>query len=192
MATFFYKGVKNMDFVQSLQSLIMLGAVAVILAILISIALYVITAIALAKLAKKAGLGKDAWMAWIPVLQNLLFLRMIDKEGWYLLVFFIPTIISILPSGGFFALISFVGYLAFIVLTIMFFVDFFKRFDQSPWAVLSLIIPFVFVGYIVYMGFSKDVQYVSTNRYQTSYGGGNGNYGGGANYPNYPYDNGYN
>jgi len=60
-------------------------------ALVISLAFYVYVAIALMKIAKKAGVP-NGWYAWVPILNVILMLQIARKPLWWLLMFFIPGI----------------------------------------------------------------------------------------------------
>ena len=82
-------------------SLAALGAFfAVIVAV--GIAVYIYFAIALMTIAKKTN-TKNAWFAWIPILDIYLMLMIAELPGWYLvglLASFIPVIGNILVTAG--------------------------------------------------------------------------------------------
>ncbi|MEF2966743.1 DUF5684 domain-containing protein [Paenibacillus sp. M1] len=59
-------------------------------AFLLALALYFLYAGAFFSLAKKAGLDHIAWFAFIPILSSILQLRMIQKSGWWVLMYFVP------------------------------------------------------------------------------------------------------
>jgi len=63
-----------------------LGSVAVVLAI----ALYVWTAIALAAVFRKSG--EEPWKAWVPVYNGMTLLWLGGLSGWLLLVLFVPIV----------------------------------------------------------------------------------------------------
>ncbi|MCF8565666.1 DUF5684 domain-containing protein [Alicyclobacillus tolerans] len=51
---------------------------------------WILSSIAFYKLAVIAGRKDIAWFAWIPVLAQILQLRLIDKSGWWVLMYLIP------------------------------------------------------------------------------------------------------
>lgn len=135
---------------------------------IIGLIVYVINALTYYKLSKKAGLDSHAWMAWVPVLQNVLFFHMIDKSGWYVLLYLIPSITLVFDSG-IMAVIGLILNLAVVILSVIWLADLLKRFGQSPLWIITLFIPIIniaFIVFFIYMAFSNDVQYQSTNRYQ--------------------------
>ncbi|RCX17800.1 hypothetical protein DFP94_108161 [Fontibacillus phaseoli] len=58
---------------------------------LLAIAMYVLFAGAYFSLAKKAGLDHIAWFAFVPILMNILQLRLIKESGWWVLMYFVPV-----------------------------------------------------------------------------------------------------
>lgn len=106
---------------------------------------YLIQAFAYYKIAEKAGL-ENRWIAFIPVLQVIIMLHVIDKSAWNILLMFIP----------------FVN----VVFAIIWYYQFFKAFGfETILIVLSFIIPFVALGLLLYMAFSENCLYQGTNRY---------------------------
>ncbi|GIP51339.1 DUF5684 domain-containing protein [Paenibacillus vini] len=59
--------------------------------VLLILALYVLFAGAYFSLAKKAGLDHIAWFAFVPVLSNILQLRLIKQSGWWVLMLLVPV-----------------------------------------------------------------------------------------------------
>ncbi|GIO86057.1 hypothetical protein J25TS5_29890 [Paenibacillus faecis] len=59
-------------------------------AFLFAAAMYVLFAGAFFSLAKKAGLDDIAWFAFVPILNNILQLKMIKESGWWVLMYFVP------------------------------------------------------------------------------------------------------
>lgn len=57
---------------------------------LFSAAMYVLFAGAYFSLAKKAGLDDIAWFAFVPILSNILQLKMIKESGWWVLMYLVP------------------------------------------------------------------------------------------------------
>ena len=99
-------------------------------------------------MAQKAGLGHKAWKEWVPILQNILFLHIIDRSGWNILWLLVP--------------------IANIILLTVWYIDLLQRFDQNPLWVIVLFLPgtnIVFFGFLLYMAFSDKVYYASFNRY---------------------------
>ena len=59
-------------------------------AFLFAAAMYVLFAGAFFSLAKKAGLDDIAWFAFVPILNNILQLKMIKESGWWVLMYLVP------------------------------------------------------------------------------------------------------
>lgn len=66
------------------------GATFIAIYWIVVIALYVLQAIAFFRLAKKAGRDDIAWFAWVPILSNILQLRMIRWSGWWIFMYLVP------------------------------------------------------------------------------------------------------
>jgi hypothetical protein len=110
------------------------------------IAIYIVQAIALYKLAEKADV-KDPWVAFIPVIQTIVFLHIIDKSGWCIFLLLIPVVN--------------------IVLAIIWAVKFYLAFDvNAGLIVLSIIIPIAGMIVMLVMAFSEKYEYVKSNRFR--------------------------
>lgn len=57
--------------------------------LLIAVAIYAYMAITLMKIAKKTG-TPSAWMAWVPILNLYLMVKVAQKPGWWFLLLFVP------------------------------------------------------------------------------------------------------
>ena len=109
------------------------------------IAVYVIQAVALYQLAQKAKV-KNPWVSFIPVLQTIVFLHVVDKSGWSIFLLLIPV--------------------ANIVLAIVWAVKFYLAFDVKPGLiVLSIIIPIAGMVMMLVMAFSDRYRYTKQNRF---------------------------
>jgi hypothetical protein len=114
-------------------------------ALVFYIAIYVIQAISVYKLAQKANVRKP-WVSFIPVLQMIVFLHVIDKSGWSILLLLIPGVN--------------------IVLAIIWAVKFYLAFDLNPGLiVLSIIIPIAGMVLLLVMAFSERYSYIKSNRF---------------------------
>lgn len=112
---------------------------------IIIILMYLVQAYAFYKLAEKAGV-ENPWLSFIPILQLILFLHIIDRSAWYVLVCFIP--------------------LVNIIAGIIFYIEFYKAFDiDTVLIVFAILFPVVGGILLLYMGFSDSIQYIGTNRY---------------------------
>ena len=106
---------------------------------------YVVMAVTLYKTAMKAKVRKP-WVAFIPVLQIIVYLHIIDKSGWAVFLLLIPGVN--------------------IVLAIIWMVKFFLAFSVSTvLIVLSVIIPIVNIIMRFVVAFSSAYTYVKTNRF---------------------------
>lgn len=106
--------------------------------LLFSLAIYILNALPIYYLAKKASLS-NPWIAFVPVIQFITFLHLINKSGWCILLLLIP--------------------IANLVLAIIWYVNFFNAFGMSGAWVLLMFIPFALVIILFYMAFSNSVQY---------------------------------
>ncbi len=106
---------------------------------------YVVSAISLYKIGQKANVRKP-WVAFIPVLQFIVYLHVIDKSGWAIFLLLIPIVnfvLAIIWSVKF--------YLAFSVKTVL--------------IVLSIIIPIIGMIMMLVIAFSDKYTYAKTNRF---------------------------
>ena len=55
------------------------------------LAFWVLSSIAFYKMAKQAGRLDIAFFAWIPILAQILQLRLIQKSGWWVLMYLVPV-----------------------------------------------------------------------------------------------------
>lgn len=121
-------------------------------AIAIWIALYIVNALALYKLSEKAGLD-NGWLAFIPILQFILYFHIIDKSALnilWVLISFIPII----------------GPLVLLILAIIWQVKFYGAYGMNTAIiVLSILISPVGAIVMLYMAFSDSVSYKITNKY---------------------------
>jgi hypothetical protein len=84
---------------------------------LVSIAVYILTAIPLQKIANRKGL--TGWLAWIPIVNLVLYIKIAQKPIWWIALLLIP--------------------IANIVFLVIIYINFFKNIGQSPawtWAIL--------------------------------------------------------
>jgi len=112
---------------------------------------YVCLAIGLYFSAKKAN-TKNPWVAFVPVVQVVVLLQLIDKSGWAIFLLLIPVINWIL--------------------LIIWMVKYFKAFDAGSGFVAAtiitmIIIPLAFVADILLLvvGVSKKYNYAGSTRF---------------------------
>ncbi len=60
--------------------------------VFISILVYIFTSLCLSIIAGKLGQGELAFMAWIPILNLYIIVKLADFSGFTLLIFFIPFV----------------------------------------------------------------------------------------------------
>jgi hypothetical protein len=113
--------------------------------LVIGIVFYVIQAIAFFQLGKKANI-RNAWVAFIPFVQIIVVLHIIDKSGWNIFLFFIPVVN--------------------IILYIIWMVKFYLAFSVNVGLiVLSIIIPNVGLIVQLVMAFSEKYTYTGSTRF---------------------------
>lgn len=113
--------------------------------LVLSIGMYLIQAITIYKISEKANVA-NRWLAFIPVLQFVLVLHIIDKSAWLILLGLVP----------------FVNF----VFGIYVIARFLQAFDMPIWVIIcSIIIPFAYQISLFYLAFSSDARYVIHNRY---------------------------
>jgi hypothetical protein len=85
-----------------ISAIVSLGIAFIILMLILCLALYIYVSIALMTIAKKTK-TKNAWMAWIPILNFYLMTQIAKQSGWWtliLLVWFIPLgVIAVIAVG---------------------------------------------------------------------------------------------
>ncbi|WP_083516046.1 DUF5684 domain-containing protein [Alicyclobacillus sendaiensis] len=111
-----------------------------VLVYLIYIALYILTSMAFYRLAKKAELANIAWFAWVPVLNMVLQLKMIQKSAWWILILLVPIVN--------------------VIFFIIWQVKLCRAFGHSGWNVWWMLVPFVYNIIWIVWGFEKETQYV--------------------------------
>lgn len=110
---------------------------------------YAINAVSLYFMAKKANV-KYPWVAFVPVVQVVAMLHMIDKSGWHFFLLFIPIVN--------------------IILSVMWMVKLFQNFGMSKGLVVLNAICFFFVPivplvFFLVVAFSGSYTYQGTTRF---------------------------
>jgi len=112
---------------------------------------YICLAIGLYFSAKKANI-KNPWVAFIPVVQIVVLLQLIDKSGWSIFLLLIPIVNWIL--------------------LIIWMVKYFKAFEAgngfvAVTIITMIIIPLAFIAHIrlLVVGLSKKYNYVGSTRF---------------------------
>jgi hypothetical protein len=105
------------------------------------LAFWILDSLAFFKLAKLSGHDGIAWFAWVPILAQILQLRMINKSGWWILM-------SLVPIAGF-------------IFAIIWRVKLLNAFGKSGVFVLFYVFlaPVYLILWMVW-GFSKETQYL--------------------------------
>lgn len=116
--------------------------------LLLIVALWVLNGLAFYRLAVLAGRDGIAWFAWVPVLNFVLQLKLIDRSAWNILWLLVP--------------------IADIVFLIIWQVKLLNAYGKSGAFWLFNLVPYV--GQLIYeilwivWGFSSDTRYVGTSR----------------------------
>lgn len=112
-----------------------------------SFILYLLNAIILYKLSEKANV-RNSWLAFIPVIQFVLFFHILDRSAWNALWILVPIVN--------------------IVFLLKWIHEFYMRFGTSSNTSIIIIILSIFTGSLVgkvfeiYLAFSDEVRYVGT------------------------------
>lgn len=102
--------------------------------LLVMIAIYVYMAIALMKIAQKTE-TPSAWMAWVPILNLYLIVKIAQKPSWWFLLLFVPFL-NIIISVLLWAQIS-------------------KKLEKPEWLGLLILVPVANIVLPGYLAFSK-------------------------------------
>lgn len=106
---------------------------------------YIVCSITWCKLGLKANI-KDSWMAFIPFFQFVLFLHLIDRSGWYIVLLFLPFVNIILVE--------------------VWFAEFYSSFNLGVfWIVVSLIIYPINCAIMIYMSYSPNIKYIGYSNF---------------------------
>lgn len=112
---------------------------------IISVVFYVIQAIAYYQIGKKADI-KNVWVAFIPFVQFVVVLHIIDKSGWNIFLLLIPIVN--------------------LILVIIWMVKFYLAFSVNVGLiVVSIIIPIVGLIVQLVMAFSEQYKYQGSTRF---------------------------
>ena len=107
---------------------------------------YILFALVLCKLSLKAKIEHE-WLAFIPFLQYVQLLHIIDRSGWYILFFILPIVNIILIE--------------------VWFAELYTSFDiRVFWIVLALIVYPINCIYMIYMAYSEKIKYVGNSKYR--------------------------
>ena len=129
------------------ELLVMLMASGIGLAL--AFGLYLVNALTYYKMAQKAGV-RNAWMAFVPFLQFVLFFHIINRSAWLIFAFLVPLLNIILYFYWHYQL--------------------FEAFGVGGGMGALILVLSVFTGialpiYLFYIAFSSNVSYVSEHRY---------------------------
>ena len=134
--------------------------------IVITLISYLVSALVFFALGRKANNG-NAWFAFVPILNYVLYFQLIGRSGWNILWYFagFVALIPVMAGSETLGLILMVLWaIVILILSIVWAVELFRVFGMSGWWVLTIFVPFVgsiiFLILYLYMAFSNKVQYV--------------------------------
>jgi len=110
------------DFVNS--AALLFGGIIFIIALGVSLSVYIYTAVALMGIAKKLD-HPNGWFAWIPILNSILLLQMGEKSPWLILTILIPGL----------------GTLVFLVISILAIMDICEKRGYDKLLGLLILVP---------------------------------------------------
>lgn len=118
-------------------------------------AIYLLQAFGFYRLAQKAGV-RNEWIAFIPILQFILFFHIIDRSAWHILI----VLLFVIPV---------IGWLTAPLIFAYFQYEFYQRFGVEPMLgvvviILGVFVPIVSSAFFLYIAFSE-MTYQGANRY---------------------------
>lgn len=118
-------------------------------------AIYLLQAFGFYRLAQKAGV-KNEWIAFIPILQFILFFHIIDRSAWHILI----VLLFVIPV---------IGWLTAPLIFAYFQYEFYQRFGVEPMLgvvviILGVFVPIVSSAFFLFIAFSE-MTYQGANRY---------------------------
>ncbi len=118
-------------------------------------AIYLLQAFGFYRLAQKSGV-KNEWIAFIPILQFILFFHIIDRSAWHILI----VLLFVIPV---------IGWLAAPLIFAYFQYEFYQRFGVEPILgvvviIVGVFVPIVSSAFFLFIAFS-DMVYQGVNRY---------------------------
>ena len=114
-------------------------------AVMVFLINYIVCSITWCKLALKANM-KEQWMAFIPFFQFVLFLHLIDRSGWYIILLILPLINIILVE--------------------VWLAEFYSSFNVGVFCtVMSLIIYPINCVIMIYMSYSPNIKYIGYSNF---------------------------
>lgn len=103
-------------------------------AFIIWLVAYAFFAFVLMTIANKLG-TENSWMAWVPILNIYLMVKMADRPGWWLILLLVP-------------LVNF-------VIGIIIWVDIIKRRNRPAWWVILMLLPIVNLIVLLMLAFTE-------------------------------------
>jgi hypothetical protein len=95
-----------------------------VLMFIIDVATYIMAGIAFYRLANLANLREIAWFSWVPILNIILMLKLIGKNGWWILMLLVP--------------------IANLVFIIIWYIQLFQAFGKyGAWVLMQIFLPIV-------------------------------------------------
>ncbi|PIR86623.1 MAG: hypothetical protein COU11_04795 [Candidatus Harrisonbacteria bacterium CG10_big_fil_rev_8_21_14_0_10_49_15] len=112
-----------------------------ILALIIALGFYLFIAYCLFRIAEKTN-TPDRWMAWVPIIQIFLLLKIARKPAWWFLGFLIP--------------------LVNLIVVVIVWMEIAIAVNKPNWLGVLMLIPFFNLAIIVYLAFSSMPQIPET------------------------------
>lgn len=119
---------------------------AILLVLMIFITAYIYMAICLMKIAEKTNVT-NAWLAWIPIVNIYLMIKIAEKEIWWIILFFIPFVNIV------------IGVLIWMAIS--------KKLNQPEWLGVLMVVPIanlVLPGYLAFSDSAKISASMETNK----------------------------
>jgi len=99
------------------------------------LAVYIFQSVCLSRIAKKTN-TENPWLAWIPIANVYLMVKISQKPDWWFLLFFVP--------------------LVNIVIGVIIWMEISKRLNKPDWIGILIIVPVANFAMMGYLAFSSD------------------------------------
>lgn len=147
-----------MEFLIIMLLLIVMGG------IIFGIITYVFMGLSLSCVAEIEGIDKK-WLSWIPVLNNIILLKVGNKDSRYIWVFIGTVIASFLTEfndSGFLLIINLALLMWNIVIQIQIYLSLSNKYEISPvWFIVGVfIVPVMMVGYLLFYNKVKRIRQI--------------------------------
>ena len=141
--------------IETVGSLLSIILAFLIIWIIVSITIYIYFSLTLMITAKRLGV-KNAWLAWIPLINIILFPKMAQKPSWPLIFVFIPLFLNLLipnkiASNTIVSTIIIIMSLVGLIYAIYWFLKILKRRGKPWWWILLMLIPLFNIVWVFIM-----------------------------------------